>query len=235
MLRFHAQTAGCSLTAQQPENNVVRTTLQALAAVMGGCQSLHTNSLDEALALPSERAARIALRTQQIIAHESGVASVVDPMGGSFFLEALTDEVEREANALIDQVDEMGGALRALDVGFFQRAIAESAFTYQTQVESGDAVIVGVNRFVSDESTPVDVLQVDPTIAAQQIERVRDLRRRRDIEAVSASLEWLREGARGSDNLVPRIVHCVERECTLGEISDALREVFGVHREVVDV
>jgi methylmalonyl-CoA mutase N-terminal domain/subunit len=234
-LRFHAQTAGCSLTAQQPENNVVRTTLQALAAVLGGCQSLHTNSLDEALALPSENAARLALRTQQIIAHESGVASVIDPLGGSYFLESLTDEVERQAQAIIDEIDRIGGALRALESGYFQRSIADSAYHYQRQVETGEAVVVGVNRYTIEEETSIELSRVDPAIAADQRARLQALRSRRNGENVSACLTRLQDAARGTDNLVERIVDCVEGSCTLGEISDALRSVFGVYQEVVDV
>jgi methylmalonyl-CoA mutase N-terminal domain/subunit len=177
----------------------------------------------------------VALRTQQIIAHESGVASVVDPLGGSYYLETLTDEVERGAQALLDEIDHMGGALQAIENGFFQRAIAESAYRYQQQVESGEAVVVGVNRYVTDEVTPVEVLRVNPLVAADQVARLADLRRRRDGALVAARLASLQEAARGTENLVERIVECVEGYCTLGEISDALRAVFGVHREFVEV
>jgi methylmalonyl-CoA mutase N-terminal domain/subunit len=234
-LRFHAQTAGCSLTAQQPENNVVRTTIQALAAVLGGAQSLHTNSLDEALALPSETAARIALRTQQIIAYESGVTNTVDPLGGSYFLESLTDQLDAQAQAYIQQIDQMGGALRAMETGYFQREISESAYRYQRQVEAGDAVIVGVNRFASAEETPVEILRVDPAIVDAQVARLHALKSRRDSAAVEASLASLAEAARGTDNLVEAMVRCVESYCTLGEISDTLRGVFGIHHERVEL
>lgn len=234
-LRFHAQTAGCSLTAQQPENNVVRTALQALAAVLGGCQSLHTNALDEALALPTEATARLALRTQQIIAHESGVASTVDPLGGSYYVESLTDRLETEALRYLVEIDRIGGALKAIEAGYQQREIAESAYRYQQKVESGEAVVVGVNRFADDESRKVEILRVDPAIAARQVERLQDLKRRRDAGAVRATLQELEAAARGTDNLLEPMIACVEHNCTLGEISDRLRGVFGVHREIVEL
>jgi methylmalonyl-CoA mutase N-terminal domain/subunit len=234
-LRFHAQTAGCSLTAQQPEVNLVRTAVQALAAVLGGCQSLHTNALDEALALPSAKAARLALRTQQVLAHESGVAATADPLGGSYFLEALTDRIEAEVQCYLDRIDAMGGALPAIESGYFQREIAESAYRYQRQVESGEAIVVGVNAFQDEEPIDVDVLRVDPSIGETQVRRVRDLRARRDVGAASAALRALEERARGSDNLVETMIACVEANCTLGEISDALRKVFGVNRETIEV
>ncbi len=235
MLRFHAQTAGCSLTAQQPQNNVVRTALQALAAVLGGCQSLHTNALDEALALPTEQAARLALRTQQIIAYESQVTQTVDPLGGSYFVEALTDQVEHEAQRYLDEIDRLGGALKAIEIGYVQREIAESAYRYQQKVESGEQVVVGVNRFTDEDAQTVEILQVDPVIAVTQIERLNDVKRRRDGRAVRAALSELETAARGTANLIEPIVACVERECTLGEISDTLRSVFGVHREFVEL
>jgi methylmalonyl-CoA mutase N-terminal domain/subunit len=235
MLRFHAQTAGSSLTAQQPENNVVRTTLQALAAVLGGCQSLHTNSLDEALALPSERTARIALRTQQIIAYESGVTDTIDPLGGSYFVERLTDQMEQAAQRYLDEIAEAGGALRALETGYFQRHVAESAYRYQQRVESGDAVIVGVNRFAAEETPEVELLRVDPAIAKNQLRRLRELKLHRDAGSVQARLSELADRARGAANLIETMVVCVERGCTLGEISDTLRGVFGTHRELVDL
>jgi len=231
MLRFHAQTAGCSLTAQQPENNVVRTTIQALAAVLGGCQSLHTNALDEALALPSERAARIALRTQQIIAHESGVTNTVDPLGGSYFVESLTDQIEQEACRYLAEIDQLGGAVRALEVGYFQNQVAESAYRYQKKIESGDIVVVGVNRFIDESPEQVEILRVDPSIARRQSELLVALRQRRDAAAVNQALGELEAAAKGTDNLIEPIIACVEHYCTLGEISDALRRVFGVHRE----
>jgi methylmalonyl-CoA mutase N-terminal domain/subunit len=235
MLRFHAQTAGSSLTAQQPENNVVRTTLQALAAVLGGCQSLHTNSLDEALALPSEHAARIALRTQQIIAHESGVPSTVDPLGGSFFVEALTDQLEQAACRYLDEIDALGGALRAIETGYFQRQVAESAYRYQQKIEAGSTVIVGVNQYTSDDAIPVELLRVDPALAESQRARLQNLKRRRDSVLVHNDLAELERRARGDANLVEWMVVCVEHGSTLGEISDTLRQVFGTHRELVDV
>jgi len=235
MLRFHAQTAGCSLTAQQPETNVVRTTLQALAAVLGGCQSLHTNALDEALALPTAQTARLALRTQQVIAFESGVTNTVDPLGGSYFLESLTDQIAQGAQRYLDQIDQLGGALKAIEVGYLQREIAESAYQYQRRVESGDQVVVGVNRFTDDDSQPVEILQVDPAIAAAQIERLKDLKRRRDATAAGVALRGLEAAARGTNNLLEPIIACLEHRCTLGEISDALRNVFGVHHELVEL
>jgi methylmalonyl-CoA mutase N-terminal domain/subunit len=235
MLRFHAQTAGSSLTAQQPENNVVRTTLQALAAVLGGCQSLHTNSLDEALALPSEHAARIALRTQQIIANESGVTNTIDPLGGSYFLENLTDRLEQEACRYLDEIDHLGGALRAIETGYFQRQVAESAYRYQQQIEAEDLVIVGVNRYSTGEATPIEILRVDPAVAETQVARVRQLRHERDAAKAAAARAALEVAARGSANLIEPIIACVEAACTLGEISDTLRAVFGAHRELVDI
>jgi methylmalonyl-CoA mutase N-terminal domain/subunit len=231
MLRFHAQTAGCSLTAQQPENNVVRTTIEALAAVLGGCQSLHTNALDEALALPTEQTARLALRTQQIIAFESGVANTIDPLGGSYFVESLTDRIEAEARRYLDEIDRLGGALRAIETGYIQREIAESAYRYQQQVESGEAVIVGVNRFTDDAAPRIEILKVDPAVAAARLEHLRALRQRRDRGAVRAALAELEAAARTGENLLEPIIACVEHDCTLGEIADCLRGVFGVHRE----
>ncbi|MBX6773308.1 MAG: methylmalonyl-CoA mutase family protein [Chloroflexi bacterium] len=231
MLRFHAQTAGCSLTAQQPENNIVRTTIEALAAVLGGCQSLHTNALDEALALPTEQTARIALRTQQIIAFESGVANTIDPLGGSYFVESLTDRIEAEARRYLDEIDRMGGALRAIETGYIQREIAESAYRYQQQVESGETVIVGVNRFTDDAAPRIEILKVDPAVAAARLEHLRALRRRRDRGAVRAALAELEAAARTGENLLEPIIVCVEHDCTLGEIADCLRGVLGEHRE----
>ena len=231
MLRFHAQTAGSSLTAQQPENNIVRTTLQALAAVLGGCQSLHTNSLDEALSLPTERSAQIALRTQQIIANESGVASTVDPLGGSYFIESLTDRVEAEARRLLDEIDSIGGALKALEVGYFQARVAESAYQYQRKVERQDLIIVGVNQFTTEETIPIDLTRVNPTVVDAQVERLNAVKRSRDWDTARRSLADLASAAHGSDNLIGPIITCVEQGCTLGEISDALRGVFGVYRQ----
>ena len=229
MLRFHTQTAGSSLTAQQPENNVVRVALQALSAVLGGTQSLHTNAQDEALALPTERSARTALRTQQIIAYESGVPSTGDPLGGSYFVESLTDKVEAEAWKYLERIEEMGGTLAALEAGFQQDEIGEAAYRWQTEVDEGTRVIVGVNRFTAEEKPSEELHRVDTALQAQQIARLRELRERRDAEAARASLERLRNAANGEDNLMPAILEAVEAECTLGEISDALRDIFGVY------
>ena len=234
MLRFHSQTAGSTLTAQQPDNNVVRVALQALASVLGGTQSLHTNSRDEALALPSQASAKLALRTQQIIAHESGVADVIDPLGGSWHIERLTDELEERALAYIQKIDDMGGMVNAISEGFPQREIQDAAFRYQTEIERKERVIVGVNRFVEEEEVaPADLLKIDPAIEAQQAERLADLRRRRDADKVARALDAVRAGARGRENLVPLIFEAVRARCTLGEIGDAMRDVFGEHREEV--
>ncbi len=235
MLRFHTQTAGSTLTAQQPEVNVVRTTIQALAAVLGGTQSLHTNSMDEALALPTQASARLALRTQQVIAHESGVADTVDPLAGSYAVEHLTDEVERRALDYIGKIDAMGGMLRAIETGYVQREIQEAAYEYQRAVETGDAVVVGVNRFRAAEETPVETLHLDPSIEQSQVERVRGLRQRRDGEQVEVALTLLEDAARGTENLLPHILSCVEAYATIGEISHRLRRVWGEYREAVTV
>jgi methylmalonyl-CoA mutase, N-terminal domain len=232
MLRFHTQTAGSMLTAQQPENNVVRVALQALAAVLGGTQSLHTNSRDEALGLPTEDAVRVALRTQQIIANESGVADVIDPLGGAWSIESLTDEIEGRAEQYLRRIDELGGMVEAISRGYVQREIQEAAYAWQKQVESKEAVVVGVNAYRSDEP-PVPVLRVDPALEAQQAERVRRLRAERDQGAARQAVDAVREAARGKDNLMPHILAAVRAEATLGEVSDALRDVFGEHRETV--
>ncbi|MCZ7545087.1 MAG: methylmalonyl-CoA mutase family protein [Anaerolineae bacterium] len=229
-LKFHTQTGGATLTAQQPENNVIRVALQALAAVLGGTQSLHTNSRDEALGLPTEASVQIALRTQQIIAHESGVADTVDPLAGSYAIEALTDEIERQAQAYIDRIDELGGALACVEQGYMQREIQEAAYRQQQAVEAGDAVVVGVNRFTEEEATPVDVLTVDPSIEARQREKLAQLRAGRDNARVSERLSRLESAARGSDNLMPFFVECVAHDVTLGEICGVLRGVFGEYR-----
>lgn len=231
MLRFHTQTAGSTLTAQQPENNVVRVALQALSAVLGGTQSLHTNSLDEALALPTERSARIALRTQQIIAHESGVASTVDPLAGSYFIESLTNEIEAGARDYLRRINSMGGTLAAIQEGFPQDEIQEAAFQWQSAVDSGERVIVGVNRFQQADEPRTDIHKVDPMLQAQQVERLRKLRQERDAALVEQTLEQLRNAAACSDNLLPPIINCVQALVTLGEISDALRSVFGTYEE----
>ena len=229
-LRFHTQTAGSTLTAQQPDNNVVRVTLQALAAVLGGTQSLHTNSRDEALSLPTEDSVQIALRTQQIIAHESGVTDTVDPLAGSYVIEHLTNEIERRAQAYIDKIDTLGGALAAIERGFIQNEIAESAYRYQKAVETEECTIVGVNRFAVTESRSLKPLVLDPAAAEQQITRLRALRNRRNNEKVNATLNRLRNAARGTDFLVPIIQDCVEAYATLGEICGVLREVLGEYQ-----
>ncbi len=228
-LRFHAQTAGVALAAQQPHNNVVRVTLQALAAVLGGAQSLHTNSMDEALGLPSEKAVRLALRTQQILAHESGIANTVDPVGGSYAIESLTDRLEGEAGKLLDRIDRMGGMLPAIEKGWVQREIAESAYRYQREVEAGERLVVGVNAFPEGEAFAVDVLRVPPGLEKQQIARVRGVRRQRDAAKANAALRKLQTAVKRDDNLFPHVLGAVKAMATLGEISDALREVFGVH------
>jgi methylmalonyl-CoA mutase N-terminal domain/subunit len=233
-LRFHVQTGGVTLTAQQPDNNVVRVALQALAAVLGGCQSLHTNARDEALALPTEASARLALRTQQVIAFESGVADTVDPLGGSYAVEAATDALEREARALLDQIESRGGALRAIERGEIQRAVQESAYRFQQEVESGERVVVGVNRFAeTGETPPADILRIDPDLERAQVERTRALRARRDPDAWDAALRALEDTARSGNNLVPAIVDAVMAWATVGEIAGCLRAVFGEHRETL--
>ena len=232
MLRFHTQTAGSMLTAQQPDNNIVRVTIQALAAVLGGTQSLHTNSRDEALGLPTEDSVRIALRTQQIIANESGVADVIDPLGGSWAIEALTDELQGHAEQYLAKIDEMGGMVHAISKGYVQREIQEAAYAWQRRVEAKDQVVVGVNAFKSEEP-PVPVMKVDPALELAQVERVRALRRDRNGAAAQAAVDAVRRAARGTENLMPFIVDAVKAEATLGEISDAMRDVFGEYRETV--
>jgi methylmalonyl-CoA mutase N-terminal domain/subunit len=235
MLRFHTQTAGSSLQAQQPEVNIVRTTLQALAAVLGGTQSLHTNAMDEALALPTEDAARIALRTQQVIAYESGVADTVDPLAGSYAIEELTSEIERRAASYIEKIDAMGGMLRAIETGYVQREIQDAAYAYQRAIETDEQTVVGVNRFQTEEETTVPLLRVDPAIEHAQVERLRALRERRDPEMAETALVRLEEAARGTENILPRILTCVESFVTVGEISHRLRRVWGEYREAVTV
>ncbi len=230
MLRFHTQTAGSTLTAQQPENNVVRVALQALAAVLGGTQSLHTNARDEALALPSEASVRIALRTQQIIAHESGVADVADPLGGSWFVEALTDRIEAEAKELIARIDEQGGALAAIERGFQQRLIADAAYRTQRAVERGEQVVVGINRFTVEHEEPIPVMRVDQVGELEQIERLRRVRAARDDAEVKRRLAALRDAARDEKNLMPPIIDAVEVYATIGEITGALAGVFGEYQ-----
>jgi methylmalonyl-CoA mutase N-terminal domain/subunit len=230
-MRFHTQTAGVSLTAQQPEVNIVRTALEAMAAVLGGTQSLHTNSFDEALALPTENAVRIALRTQQVIAHESGVVNTIDPLGGSYFVEALTNRIEAEANDYFRRIDELGGVVAAIKENFFQREIAEASFRYQSEVEAGQRVVVGVNRYVLDDEPPVEILRVDPALEQKQIDRVRALRARRDAAAVESALARLKAAAAGDENLMGPILDATRAYVTMGEMCDALREVWGVWRE----
>jgi methylmalonyl-CoA mutase N-terminal domain/subunit len=227
MLRFHTQTAGSTLTAQQPDNNIIRVTIQALAAVLGGTQSLHTNSRDEALSLPTQESARIALRTQQIIAYESGVADTVDPLAGSYYIEYLTNEIEKRAFEYIDQIDQMGGAVEAVKNHFFQNEIAMSSYEYQKKVENGEQIIVGVNKFVVEEEPPKDLLKIDESTVAKQIERVKALKNKRDNELVRQKLKLLKDKAKTDENLMPVILECVENYCTVGEISHALREVWG--------
>jgi methylmalonyl-CoA mutase N-terminal domain/subunit len=229
-LRFHAQTAGCSLTAQQPYNNVVRTAVQALAAVMGGAQSLHTNSLDEAWALPTEFAATLALRTQQILAHETGVANTVDPFGGSYFVEALTNQMEEAAGKYIRKIDEMGGMIEAIEKGYPQREIADASYRYQVSVDRKEKIIVGVNEFTGEER-PIDVLRIDESVREQQSVRLRKLRSDRSKDEVARQLAALRTAAQGTENMMPHIYAAVKAYATLGEICDALREVFGTHEE----
>jgi methylmalonyl-CoA mutase, N-terminal domain len=231
-LRFHTQTAGSTLTAQQPDNNIVRVAMQALAAVMGGTQSLHCNGRDEAMALPTEESAAIALRTQQIIAWESGAANTVDPFGGSYAIEELTDRIEREATALIARIDTLGGTLASIESGFIQREIQDAAYQAQQRIDSGESVVVGVNRFSTEEAQAIDTLQIDPDMEARQIERVRQVRASRDPGAWRAALDAVSAAARGTDNLVPPIIAAVEAHATVGEISDAMRAVFGEHREI---
>jgi len=231
-LRFHTQTAGCTLTAQQPMNNVVRVALQALAAVLGGTQSLHCNGRDEALALPTEEAARIALRTQQIIAAETGVPYTVDPLAGSYAIEALTNAIEAGARALLDRIDAAGGTLPAIEQGLIQRAIQESAYRAQQQIDAGERTVVGVNALVTDQAASIDVMRIDPEIERRQVERVRAVRASRDAGRWRAALDGIVAAARGADNLVPPIVQAVEARATVGEIADAMRSVFGEHREV---
>jgi methylmalonyl-CoA mutase N-terminal domain/subunit len=231
MLRFHTQTAGSTLTAQQPDVNVVRVAIQALAAVLGGTQSLHTNSRDEALSLPTEESARLALRTQQIIANETGVTSVADPFGGSFYIEELTDQIEQGARDYIARIDAMGGTLAAIEQGFIQSEIQNAAYAFQQAVERGETVVVGVNRFRQAEEHPPITFRVDPALERQQVERLRELRASRAGNLVEERLNALEQGARGSDNLMPRILDACEAHATVGEISDRLRRVFGEYRE----
>ncbi|MHB8526565.1 MAG: acyl-CoA mutase large subunit family protein [Candidatus Acidiferrales bacterium] len=232
-LRFHAQTGGSTLTAQQPENNLVRVALQALTAVLGGCQSLHTNSLDEALALPTEQSALLALRTQQLIAHETGVANTIDPFAGSYAIEHLTNEIERGASAYIAKIDALGGMLRAIETGFVQSELQQAAFEYQQAVERGEVVVVGVNRFTENEGKQIPTMRIDPEVERSQIARLNALRARRDSAKSNAALAEVERRARSAENLMPAILAAVESYATVGEISDALRRAFGEYQESV--
>ena len=233
-MRFHVQTGGVTLTAQQPDNNVARVTLQALAAVLGGCQSLHTNAKDEALALPTEASARLALRTQQVIAHETGVADTVDPLGGAYAVEAATDRLEQEARRILDRIEDRGGALKAIERGEIQREIQESAYRHQRRIETGEQVIVGVNRYQEGEAAaPPDILRIDPRVERDQVERVRALRARRDPAPWNAALGAVEDRARSGGNLVAAVVEAVLAQATVGEVSGRLRAVFGEHRETL--
>jgi methylmalonyl-CoA mutase, N-terminal domain len=235
MLRFHTQTAGSTLTAQQPENNIVRTAIQALAAVLGGTQSLHTNSYDEALALPTEQAARIALRTQQIIAYESGAPQTIDPLAGSYYVETLTNEIEKRAAEYLGKIEVLGGMLRAIERGFVQQEIQNAAYEYQRQVDTRESIVVGVNRFEVEQERPIPIQRIDAELEVKQVERVRALRRRRDNGAWQAALVAVEDAARSGANLMPRIIAAVEACATVGEISDAMRRVFGEYKESVVV
>jgi methylmalonyl-CoA mutase N-terminal domain/subunit len=235
MLRFHTQTAGCTLTAQQPKNNIVRVAYQAMAAVLGGTQSLHTNSMDEALALPTEEAVQIALRTQQLLAHEFGVADTVDPMGGSFYVERLTDEIEERAMDYIRKIDEMGGSPRAIEMGFIQKEIQEAAYTYQKEIESGERVVVGVNRFQVQEPPFKGILRVDPAVRQRQVERLERIRKHREAGKVGRALEALHKAAQSTENILPHILEAVRAQATLGEICDVLRDVFGEYQASVSI
>ncbi len=232
MLRFHTQTAGCTLTAQQPQNNVIRVTLQALAAVLGGTQSLHTNSMDEAFSLPSEEAVQTALRTQQLVAYESGVANTVDPLGGSFYVERMTGEIEERAQTYIDEIDKMGGAVAAVEQGYIQKEIQESAYAYQKAVEAGHQIVVGLNKFQDEEAPPKNLLRVDLAVMESQVAQLNQLKAERDNIAVDSAIEKLKECAQGRDNLMPPIMEAVKCYATLGEICDTLREVFGEYTAV---
>ena len=231
MLRFHTQTAGSTLTAQQPDNNIVRTAYQAMAAVLGGTQSLHTNAKDEALALPTEDSALLALRTQQMLAYETGVADTIDPLAGSYYVESLTNDLERHAWEYIEQIDALGGSVRAVEQGYIQREIEEAAYRYQRDLDEQRRIVVGVNKFQSAEAKLPPILKVDPEAGRRQAQRVAELRARRDNAAVGATLAALESAARGSENLMPHILAAVEAYATLGEISDTLRTVFGEQRE----
>lgn len=231
LMRFHTQTAGCTLTAQQPENNIVRVAFQALAAVLGGTQSLHTNSMDETYALPTEKAVKIALRTQQLLAYETGVANTIDPLAGSYYVEALTNKLERQAYKYFERIESLGGVIPAIETGFFQREIAESAYRYQREVEKKEKIVMGVNEFVEEELPKMELLRIKPEVERHQIERLNQVRRERDSQRVKEKLRELREAAKDGDNLMPRILNAVKAYATLGEMCDVLREEFGEYEE----
>jgi methylmalonyl-CoA mutase N-terminal domain/subunit len=233
MLRFHTQTAGSTLTAQQPENNIVRTAIQAMAAVLGGTQSLHTNSFDEALALPTEASARIALRTQQVIAYESGTPQTVDPLAGSYYIESLTKEIEKRAVDYLEKIEAMGGMLKAIERGYVQQEIQNAAYEYQQAVDRQDAVVVGVNRFHMEQEHAVPIQRIDPALEPRQVERLRAVRAKRNAETWEAAIRSVEDTARSGENLMPRILAAVEANATVGEISDAMRKVYGEYKEAV--
>jgi methylmalonyl-CoA mutase N-terminal domain/subunit len=233
MLRFHTQTAGSTLTAQQPENNIVRTALQALAAVLGGTQSLHTNGYDEALGLPTEEAARIALRTQQIVGHETGAANTVDPLAGSYYIESLTNEIEQRAQLYLDKIEALGGTLRAIEQGYIQQEIQNAAYDFQQSVDRLENVVVGVNRFQTEGQKTIPIQRIDEALESRQVDRLRALRARRDKLAWESAIRAVEDAARNGSNLMPHIIHAVECYCTVGEISDTLRRVFGEYQETV--
>jgi methylmalonyl-CoA mutase N-terminal domain/subunit len=235
MLRFHTQTAGSTLTAQQPENNIIRVTIQALAAILGGTQSLHTNSMDEALALPSEKAALVALRTQQVLAHESAVTATADPLGGSFYVESLTARIIEKAQTYLDEIDRMGGAMAAVENGYFQIEIQKSAYEYQKDIESKERVVVGVNDYLSESAQPLAVLKVDPLLERKQIEFLNSVRRGRNQKEVSSRLARLEDASKNDRNVLPAVVDCVESLVTVGEICDTLRKVWGEYKENVTI
>ncbi len=232
-LRFHSQVAGSTLTAQQPENNIVRVTTQALAAVLGGTQSLHTNSMDEALGLPTEKAATIALRTQQILAHETGVADVVDPMGGSYYVESLTEEIEKRAQGYLDRIESLGGVVACIETGWIQGEIQNAAYQFQKDLDQKKEIVVGMNEFIQEQPYPSDILRVSESVARDQITRLKKFKQNRDSNAVAAQLAAIRQAAQSSDNLMPHFISAVENHVTLGEIADELRQVFGLFRETV--
>ena len=234
-MRFHTQTAGCTLTAQQPMNNVVRVTLQALASVLGGTQSLHTNSFDEALSLPTQEAVTIALRTQQIIGHESSVADFVDPLGGSYAVEAMTDHIDASARSMIERIDQMGGMLRAIESGFVKREISDTSYRFQRQIEENEAVVVGVNRFAAEHEAPRNILRVDHSVEEEQRAGLARFKADRDGVALAAALKTVTDAARGDANLMPTMVAAVRCGATIGEISGALTEVFGRFKEIIEI